>query len=634
MQVVCVLQAMLIIGFAAGSTSQGSLFFATFVEVLAWATCVYILELEVWRLPSWPCLLTLVFFSTQLIVTLIFTVLHAHLSNLALIASILLFALSASLFVFSLCKDQWLRSKNELKRLEVERFSVRRSSGVYYNHPPLTQDNVEGGDDYWNGGITHQRINGSDSSILNAISLTWLSHWFPSPSRDFESVTEPLVEYDPYDRMSSVGSSRRSASNAGSWFGNPNRENIYDSDEDDSIADRSIDTVDRATLNLLRHGGQYDNIGSPIVRSAMDYDIEHNAASARRSTSQLRPSTDVGGSYAPQFHQLDGHNDVVMQPSVSTGVLSRVLSKQAGLNKSHSGKSLAPRGVVISDIDSTSSFNTHQQNSFGSPVKSPNFDTFAIAVQNWGLRRNQRSMSTAERLRGGVSFDQAPMSSGRDRSYGMMESNASSALDDFPDLDTSDDPEHGVFTFASFRSRFNMLGSNSNAAVSEPVLGDDVGVCDAAGTLQADDSDKQSQSSSEHVEDAPVVGAVPADESSLVGPEASFLRSETALKVPVDNVESLNIDCELMQREFGVGAEIEFEITVRRNGRSGHPSVSFTVGTSSSAVPSAHQPDSSKWTIWKTAKEVFNLHASVVCFLQNHVCIFVMFAADSAQFVL
>lgn len=770
MQAVCILQAVVIIGFAIGSTTQGSLYFATCVEVLAWATCVYILELEAWRLPHWPCVLTQAFFCAQLIATLIFTALHAHLSTLALLASILLFTLSTSLFVFSIYKDQWLRSKNELKRLEVERFSVYKNSGSsYYQHPPLTQEYVEGGrddDSYWYGGggsHQHQRINGSDSSILNAISLTWLSSWFPnsvmkdsvsgSVSGSSGSVTEPLV--GPYgdgndkngdeQRMSSVGSSRRSGagSNAGSWFGNFNRQhNMYESDEDedaenfDSSGDRdSIILAGRSSSSAAVRASRYNSTGSSsvIVRSVLDYDIERSVSAQQQHPQPPQPRHSSLDAYTsqsqsqPQFRLIDDEyrrNDTApgggLKPAVSSGVLNRVLNKQAGLSKSHSAKSLAPRGVIISDIDSAagasgsggSAFGARQQNSsFGSSPMKPTttnlLETYSVSVQNWGLRRNQRAMSTADQHShgDGMGFDLSSSTSslrrsGRDRSGGMMETpdGVSSALDDeLPeDLDNSSGGNNGrngsgreIFTFASFRSRFNILGKGgggvgASAGADSPAAPAELVGAGAMTTelLRESDGDKGDAEATEmEAETETEVGSETKNVHqslralSVASPEGAFLRSEALLAArgggggipgmgmglghtPIAGpggaittatavaasaadkiVESLDVDCELMQREFGAGAEVEFEITIKRNdnGRnrsnggsgSGYPSLSFAIGgggggsgpvmtaagsTSGGgmSLDSSNSNSSNKWVIWKTAKEIFNLHASVV----------------------
>jgi hypothetical protein len=226
-------------------------------------------------------------------------------------------------------------------------------------------------------------------------------------------------------------------------------------------------------------------------------------------------------------------------------------------------------------------------------------------------------MSTAERARGGTSFDQSSMRSGRDRSYGMMESNGSSALDDFPDLESSDPPEHGGFTFASFRSRFTMMGGKDGAPTSKTIMegaGDNTSPDqgDRASPDEADDAEACEGVAEPSPVDSVEVCASPAGVdaarvlvSSMVGPETAFLRSEALLKSPANNAESLNIDCELMQREFGAGAEIEFEITVKRSGGVG-------AGAGAVAQHTSGQSDGSKWTIWKTSKEIFNLHASVV----------------------
>ena len=69
----------------------------------------------------------------------------------------------------------------------------------------------------------------------------------------------------------------------------------------------------------------------------------------------------------------------------------------------------------------------------------------------------------------------------------------------------------------------------------------------------------------------------------------------------------------MMQREFGIGAEIEFEINILYSNTSSANRVnSFH---SMNDLTNANNPNDNgkvRWSVWKTAKEILNLHACVV----------------------
>ena len=80
---------------------------------------------------------------------------------------------------------------------------------------------------------------------------------------------------------------------------------------------------------------------------------------------------------------------------------------------------------------------------------------------------------------------------------------------------------------------------------------------------------------------------------------------------PGNNMLSLDSDCELMQREFGIGSEIEYEICIKLSSEKSISNV-FKAQYSSNNDNNEMQNDENKWTIWKTAKEILNLHACVL----------------------
>jgi len=198
-----------------------------------------------------------------------------------------------------------------------------------------------------------------------------------------------------------------------------------------------------------------------------------------------------------------------------------------------------------------------------------------------------------------------------------MENNKSGpVVDDIEDSHVEDDNnEHGVFNFASFRRRFKSKVDNSTAVPEDEITETDG--LEEASTPQdpVDDANPASASDS--------TGTAGTDNSpvSVQGIEPiTMLKSQPLLRAPIglavgiggiDSESALDVDCELMQREFGVGAEIEFEIVIKRSSCRRSNQVFATGGKETVASLTSGSSDD-RWVIWKTAKEIFNLHASVV----------------------
>lgn len=628
LQLLCLLEISLGVIFISINSLSGSLIYATIMQTLSAFVCIFVLEREVWRRPIWPDNNTCIYFGSDLIATIIYTSdgYTTRQSGVNLAVCICLFVVKTGILVFSLYKDSIFRTNEEMQRLELDRFSISKNNGGFVR--------------------SHSASNVSSDSSSNYITLSGIVSWLTSPvnkrsgsGSGYEPVgsggdmSEPLMQ----GRAHSIASSRRSCSRngSGSWFSgsgrSPSRDAryIYDSDEDE---DEDFDEIDdsefqnRATVSLLKGlwGGPYYN--DSVVKSALDIHLSTDNVELDRTSStvgDLSAKSSGFGFYGKNLHEVDENGDVVLRPIVSSGILQRAIKQQSRAHSQAGGdvlKSLAPRKLVLThDGDSglfmdKSSLNGGSGTS-GALGSTSKFDgSYLVSVNNWGLRR-ERTYSHVPHGNGhgSVGGDEKYKSmdindnSVRDRSYAMSSGHETGEQEQ----EASQEHKPGGFTFANFRTRWiggsssgesdeesgrsNAVDADANAeTVAEERPEDHVEGCDSGESIdvEAEAADVVTVSNDPtiaRVESKKIIKATPLAR----GHKNHYHNASIGNKLHSDNGVSLDVDCEMMQREFGAGAEIEFEICVRRSG-DGSPN------------------DRNKWVIWKTAKELVALHASVV----------------------